>query len=125
MFGTAVKAGAQTGMIISRSGDTFVMNGAEGKTTVVLTDNTDTRDKRGLFGWSKTHLGDTVLMPGLKVKVEGDTDGQGRVIAKKITVDGDDVEASQMIQAGLHPTAEQVEANTAKLEAHERAIGEL
>jgi OmpA-OmpF porin, OOP family len=125
MLGTAVGSGAQTGMIISRSGDTFVMNGAEGKTTVVLTDETDTRDKRGLFGWSKTHLGDTVLMPGLKVKVEGDTDGQGRVIAKKITVDGDDVEASQMIQAGLHPTAEQVEANTAKLEAHERAIGEL
>jgi outer membrane protein OmpA-like peptidoglycan-associated protein len=112
-------------MIISRSGDTFVMTGAEGKTTVVLTDDTDTRDKRGLFGWSKSHLGDTVLMPGLKVKVEGDNDGQGRVVAKKITVDGDDVEASQMIQAGLHPTATQVEANTAKLEAHEKAIGEL
>ena len=125
MFGTTARAGAQTGMIISRSGDTFVMTGAEGKTTVVLTDDTDTRDKRGLFGWSKSHLGDTVLMPGLKVKVEGDNDGQGRVVAKKITVDGDDVEASQMIQAGLHPTATQVEANTAKLEAHEKAIGEL
>jgi OmpA-OmpF porin, OOP family len=123
ILGTAARAGAQTGMIISRSGDTFVMNGAEGKTTVVLTDDTDTRDNRGLFGWSKTHLGDTVLMPGLKVKVKGDNDGQGRVIAKTITVDGDDIEASEMIQAGLHPTAEQVQANVARLEAHEKTMG--
>ncbi len=112
-------------MIMSRNGDTFVMSGAEGKTTVVLTDETDTRDKRGLFGWSKSHLGDTVLIPGLKVKVEGDADGQGRVVAKKITVDGDDVEASQMIEAGLHPTATQVQANVQTLEEHEKAIGEL
>jgi len=125
MFGTAVRAGAQTGMIISRSGDTFVMNGADGKTTVVLTDDTDTRDNRGLFGMRKSHLGDTVLMPGLKVKVKGDNDGQGRVIAKTITVDGDDIEASQMIQAGLNPTAEQVQANVRRLEEHEKSMGAM
>jgi len=125
MLGSAAKAGAQTGMIISRSGDTFVMNGAEGKTTVVLTDDTDTRDNRGLFGMRKSHLGDTVLMPGLKVKVKGDNDGQGRVIAKTITVDGDDIEASQMIQAGLQPTAEQVQANVRRLEEHEKTMGAM
>lgn len=125
MLATAAKLNAQTGMIISRSGDTFVMNGAEGKTTVVLTDDTDTRDNRGLFGWTKTRMGDTVLMPGLKVKVKGDNDGQGRVIAKTITVDGDDVEASQMIQAGLHPTAEQVQANVRTLEAHQKQMGAM
>lgn len=125
MFGTATRAGAQTGMIISRSGDTFVMNGADGKTTVVLTDDTDTRDNRGLFGLRKTHLGDTVLMPGLKVNVKGDNDGQGRVIAKTITVDGDDIEAAEMIQAGLNPTAEQVQANVARLETHEKKMGAM
>lgn len=119
MLGSATKVSAQTGMIISRSGDTFVMNGAEGKTTVVLTDDTDTRDNRGMFGLRKTHLGDTVLMPGLKVKVKGDNDGQGRVIAKTITVDGDDLESAEMIQAGLNPTAEQVQANMKRLDAHE------
>src|SRR5215472_938760 len=125
MLGAAIKVGAETGMIISRSGDTFVMNGAEGKTTVVLTDDTDTRDNRGLFGMRKSHLGDTVLMPGLKVKVKGDNDGQGRVIAKTITVDGDDIEASQMIQAGLQPTAEQVQANVKRLEEHEKTMGAM
>lgn len=125
MLGAAASATAQTGMIISRSGDTFVMNGAEGKTTVVLTDDTDTRDNRGLFGWRKTHLGDTVLMPGLKVKVKGDADGQGRVIAKTITVDGDDVEAAQMIEAGLNPTAEQVQANVRRLQEHEQSMNNM
>lgn len=125
MFGSALKANAQKGMIISRSGDTFVMNGADGKTTVVLTDDTDTRDKRGLFGMRKTHLGDTVLMPGLKVDVKGDADAQGRVVAKTITVDGDDLETAEMIQAGLNPTAEQVQANVARLEAHQKQMGEM
>jgi outer membrane protein OmpA-like peptidoglycan-associated protein len=64
-------------------------------------------------------------MPGLKVKVKGDNDGQGRVVAKTITVDGDDIEASQMIQAGLHPTAEQVQANVQRLAAHEKTMGQM
>ncbi|HEY3703558.1 MAG TPA: OmpA family protein [Terracidiphilus sp.] len=105
-------------MIISRSGDTMVVKGAEGKTIVVLNEQTDTKDDAGLFGWDKDHLGSTVLMPGLKVKVEGAPDSQGRIVATQITVDGDDLETTQMIEAGLHPTAEQVEANLKTLHAH-------
>lgn len=122
---SAVRANAQTGMIISRSGDTFVMNGPNGKTTVVLTDTTDTKDDRGLFGLSKEHLGDTVLIPGLKVKVEGSTDNQGRVVATKITVDGDDLETAEMVQSGLHPTAQQVEANVQQIEKNRKDIAAL
>jgi outer membrane protein OmpA-like peptidoglycan-associated protein len=59
-----------------------------------------------------------VLIPGLKVDIDGVPDDQGRVVAKTITVDGDDLEAAEMIQSGLHPTAEQVAANVQKLEAH-------
>jgi OmpA-OmpF porin, OOP family len=46
------------------------------------------------------------------------SDDQGRVVAKTITVDGDDLETAEMIQSGLHPTAEQVAANVQTLEAH-------
>jgi len=60
-----------------------------------------------------------VLIPGLKVDVDGTTDDQGRVVAKTITVDGDDLESAQMIEAGLHPTAEQVAANVKRLEDHQ------
>ena len=50
--------------------------------------------------------------------IDGSTDDAGRFVAKTITVDGDDLEAAEMIQAGLHPTAEQVATNVKTLEAH-------
>jgi len=89
---------------------------------VVLTDTTRTKDDKGLFGLEKQQMADTVLIPGLKVDVDGTADEQGRVIAKTITVDGDDLETSEMIEAGLHPTAEQVAANVKTLESHQQSI---
>jgi OmpA-OmpF porin, OOP family len=110
------------GMIMSRTGETLLVTGQAGKTTVVLTAGTRTKDDRGLFGLDKEHMADTVLIPGLKVRVDGTTDSGGRVIAKTITVDGDDLETSEMIQAGLHPTAQQVEENVRTLEAHNKSL---
>jgi len=85
---------------------------------VVLTDETKTKDDRGLFGLDKQYMGNVVLIPGLKVDIDGWTDDQGRVVAKTITVDGDDLETAEMVEAGLHPTAEQVAANVRTLEEH-------
>lgn len=110
------------GMIMARTGETLIVNGRDGKYTVVLTDDTRTKDDRGLFGLYKQTLANTVLIVGLKVKVDGTSDSQGRVIAKTITVDGDDLETAEMIQAGLHPTSEQVAANVQTLEAHQQDI---
>jgi OOP family OmpA-OmpF porin len=106
------------GMIITRTGETLIVKSAGGTTTVVLTDDTTTKDDRGLFGLDKQHMSNAVLVPGLKVDIDGTTDDQGRVVARTITVDGDDLEAAEMIEAGLHPTAEQVAANVKALEAH-------
>jgi outer membrane protein OmpA-like peptidoglycan-associated protein len=113
------------GMIISRAGDTLLVKSDAGTTTVVLTDSTATRDKRGLFGLEKQHLSDAVLIPGLKVDVDGASDDQGRVIATTITTDGDDLETAEMVQAGLHPTAEQVEANMQAISTNQKDIAAL
>jgi OmpA-OmpF porin, OOP family len=112
-FGADVK-----GMITSRTGETLIVKTGEGTTTVVLTDDTTTKDDKGLFGLDKQHMSNVVLIPGLKVDIDGSTDDAGRFLAKTITVDGDDLETAEMIQAGLHPTAEQVAANVQALEAH-------
>lgn len=112
------------GIIKSRTGETLLVKTDAGNdVTVVLTDATRTVDRKGLFGLDKDQLGNTVLIPGLKVSVEGSPDDQGRVVAKEIITDGDDLEASEMIQAGLHPTAEQVEKNVDTLAAHEGKLG--
>jgi OOP family OmpA-OmpF porin len=110
------------GMIITRTGETLIVKGSNGNTTVVLTDNTTTKDDRGLFGLEKEHLSAVVLIPGLKVRVDGMSDGNGRFVAKTITVDGDDLETAEMIQSGLHPTAEQVAANVQTLAAHKEQL---
>jgi len=112
------------GMITGRTGETIVVKSQDGTTTVVLTDDTKTRDKKGLFGLERKQMSSVVLIPGLKVDVDGTTDDQGRVVAKTITVDGDDLEASQMIAAGLTPTAEQVSANVQAIEANKQGISE-
>src|SRR5580704_10657586 len=116
-FGADVK-----GMIISRAGDTLIVKTGQGNVTVVLTDSTTTKDDRGLFGLEKQQMSDVVLIPGLKVDVDGTSDEQGRVVAKTITVDGDDLETAEMIQSGLHPTAQQVAANVQTLEAHQQTL---
>lgn len=121
-FGASGDKAKVQGMIISRAGETMVVQNSEGKTTVVLGDDTRTKDNTGLFGLDRTELSPTVLIPGLKVSVDGVSDDQGRVAAKTITVDGDDLETSEMIQAGLHPTAEQVAANVQNLAEHQEKI---
>jgi OmpA-OmpF porin, OOP family len=115
--GTEVK-----GMISSRAGDTLTVSSGQGNTIVILTNDTVTKDDKGLFGLDKEQMADVVLIPGLKVDVDGTPDDQGRIVAKTITVDGDDLEASQMIQAGVHPTAEQVAANVQTLQAHQQQL---
>ena len=110
------------GMIISRTGDTLLVSSSGAKVTVVLTDDTRTQDNKGLLGLRKEYMSNTVLIPGLKVKIEGVSDNEGRVVAKTISVDGDDLETAEMIQAGLNPTAEQVAANVQAIEGNKQNI---
>jgi outer membrane protein OmpA-like peptidoglycan-associated protein len=110
------------GMIRTRTGETLIVKTPNGDATVVLTDDTTTKDDKGLFGLDKEIFSNAVLIPGLKVKVDGTSDDQGRVVAKTITVDGDDLETAEMIQAGLHPTAQQVSANMQAIEANRQGV---
>jgi len=110
------------GMITARTGETLIVKGDAGTTTVVLTDDTTTKDDKGVFGLEKQQMSNVVLIPGLKVDVDGTADDQGRVTAKTITVDGDDLETAEMIQSGLTPTAEQVEKNVQILAVHQQEL---
>jgi OmpA-OmpF porin, OOP family len=111
-FGASGEKAEVKGMITTRTGDTLIVKSSSGTSTVVLTEDTTTKDNKGLIGLRKQYMANTVLIPGLKVDVDGVSDDQGRVVAKTITVDGDDLETAEMIQAGLHPTTQQVQANT-------------
>ena len=121
-FGATGDQAGVKGMIMSRTGETLIVKSADGNVTVVLSDETKTKDDKGLFGLEKQQMSSVVLIPGLKVNIKGTTDDQNRLVAKTITVDGDDLETSEMIEAGLHPTAEQVAANMKLIEANQQNI---
>jgi outer membrane protein OmpA-like peptidoglycan-associated protein len=115
------------GIITHRWGDTLVVKSPEtGKSsTVVLTSDTKTKDNKGLLGVPNESMADTVLIPGLKVQVDAAPDTGGGYVAQTITVDGDDLETSQMIEAGVHPTARATAANTQEIEEHARRFTAL
>ena len=109
------------GMISGRTGDTLIVNNQDGsKTTVVLDDSTKVQQPKGL-GLRKKQVSAAALIPGLKVSVDGTGDST-KVTAKTITFDKDDLETAEMIQAGLHPTAEQVAANQKDIATNQQDI---
>ena len=124
-FGAVGELANTKGMIISRSSDTLLVKSSEGKVTAVLLDEgSKTIERTGIFGLGETPYSNSVLIPGLKVDVSGVSGDQGSVVAKTISVDGDDLEAAQMIESGLHPTAQQVAANVRAVESHQQQLGE-
>jgi chromosome segregation ATPase len=75
------------------------------------------------LAWKSKTWPPPYLCRGSKVSVLGTTEGKGRIVAKMITVDGDDIESSQMIQAGLKPTADRVVQHEQALLDHQKQIG--
>lgn len=120
-FGASGDKAKAKGMITSRTGETLILKNADGNTTVVLDDSTKVQHPKGL-GLRKKQASAAVLIPGLKVSVDGVSDDQGQIVAKTITFDRNDLETAEMIQAGLHPTAEQVAANKVELAAQKEDI---
>jgi len=88
---------------------------------VTLDDDTKVQQPKGL-GVRKTQMSAAVLIPGLKVSVDGTSQDSTHVLAKKITFDGGDLQTAEMIQAGLDPTEQKVAANQQNIEANKQGI---
>jgi outer membrane protein OmpA-like peptidoglycan-associated protein len=109
------------GIISGRNGGTFTMKNAGQETTVVLDDSTKVQDVVG-WGLRKKDFSAAVLIPGLKVEVQGTGDDKGQVLAKRIIFDGDDLEAAEMIEAGMDPVEEQAATNQANIAVNKENI---
>jgi len=108
------------GLITARTGDTVVLKTTDGgSVTVTLDDDTKVQQPKGL-GVRKTKMSAAVLIPGLKVSVDGTSQDPTHVLAKSITFDGDDLQTANMIQAGLDPTKQNVAANQQNIDANKQ-----
>lgn len=109
------------GLIATRTGDTLTLKTKDGSVTVALDDDTKVQQPKGL-GLRKKQESTAVLIPGLRVTVEGTGNPQSQVTARSITFDGGDLETAEMIQAGLTPTAKQVQTNQQNISSNKDAI---
>jgi outer membrane protein OmpA-like peptidoglycan-associated protein len=89
--------------------------------TVTLDDDTKVQQPKGL-GIRKKQMSGAVLIPGLKVSVDGTSQDATHVLAKSITFDGDDLETAEMIQAGLSPTEQKVATNQQNIAKNKQNI---
>jgi outer membrane protein OmpA-like peptidoglycan-associated protein len=111
------------GLITTRTGETIVLKTTDGNTmTVVLDDNTKVQEPKGLIGIRKKSMSAAVLIPGLKVSVDGTSQDATHVLAKSITFDKSDLQTAEMIQAGLNPTEQKVATNTQDISTNAQNI---
>jgi outer membrane protein OmpA-like peptidoglycan-associated protein len=110
------------GLITTRTGETLTMKTAgAGNLIVVLTDDTKVQQPKGI-GLRKKEMSVTVLIPGLKISVDGIGDAQSRVTAKTITFDQDNLQLAETIQAGLTPTQHAVQTNQENIASNKQDI---
>ncbi len=119
---TAGEKAEVKGMIIDRDGDSLTIKSADGNKVVVqLNDNTKVQQPKGVFR-HKT-MAETSLIPGLAVSVKGVGTDNGQITADSVRFSADDLKTAQQIEAGLHPTNQQVQTNTSGV-AGNKATGE-
>jgi OmpA-OmpF porin, OOP family len=110
------------GLITGRDGDNLTVKSFNGpNVVVVLTDDTKVEIPKGLLKLRHSEQAITALIPGLKVAVSG-TGTETRVVAKVIKISKDDLRTAEMIQAGLNPTHQQQQANTANIASNKQDI---
>jgi len=111
------------GLITTRTGETIVLKTTDGNTmTVVLNDDTKVQQPKGLIGIRKKEMSAAVLIPGLKVSVDGTSQDATHILAKSITFDKGDLQTAEMIQAGLTPTEQKVATNQQNIATNQENI---
>ena len=117
------------GAITTRTAETIVLKTSEGNSlTVVVDEDTRVQQPRGL-GIRRRQVSRDLLIPGLRVSVDGTRQDATHVRAKTITFNKYDLQMAQVIQAGLTPTDQKVAMNqqniaenTESIKAHEQQI---
>jgi outer membrane protein OmpA-like peptidoglycan-associated protein len=103
------------GFVVSRSSDSFVVQDYNGaRTTVVLTDRTSVKTKGGAFGGGSAY-GQTAIMRGLNLEVEGRGDASGNLVAEKIRFGDRDLRAARTLEANVVPVEARVGQSEARL----------
>lgn len=116
------------GIIASRSGADMLVKETNGMSAVVeLNGVTQVDMKQGLFKLHKRTANVTLLLPGLKVQVDGYGGPGGKLVANKISFTSNDLETARAIQTQVAPVQQkeaQLAAQQKKLSAQEQKLAQ-
>ena len=120
-------AGAQTakveGFITGRNGSNMTLQTSDSaKLVVVLNDSTKVSQVQGMLKARRKQMSMAALIPGLKVKVEGNYDAQNQLVATSITFKGNDLQDAQATQAGVQPAQAQIQQTQLELDQQKLAL---
>jgi len=111
------------GLIKGRSGDEILLKTADSPNLVVLlTDDTSVGQMQGVLIARHKEMSMAALIPGLKIKVEGNYNDQQQLVATKVRFTGKDLEQAERVQAGMHETKLQAQKNEAELQQQNAAL---
>jgi outer membrane protein OmpA-like peptidoglycan-associated protein len=111
------------GIIKGRSGPQVILQTSDQpRLVVLLTDSTQVQQVQGALKARRKDMSMAALIPGLAIKVEGNYNEKNQLVATSVLFKGDDLEQAQAIQAGVHETQQQANANQADLKAQAEAL---
>src|SRR6201997_5544829 len=120
LFAEAVKI---EGYIIGSSGDQITVSfGSGAQLTVVVTQDTEVSQIGRLSSPSKMNIAMATLIPGLKVKVEGEYNAARQVVANSVKFKDGDLAQARAAQAATHSVKVQNEEQQAQLEQHDAEL---
>jgi outer membrane protein OmpA-like peptidoglycan-associated protein len=103
------------GVVVRRDADTFTVRDLTGNDTVVrLTDRTSVKSSGG-FLRSGTNYGQTNILRGLNLEVEGRGGSNGELVAEKIRFNESDLRTARAVESRATPLEERATASEGRL----------
>lgn len=111
------------GVIVGRSGSEIVVEYIQGaELAFLLDDNTKVSQTGGVFKARRTDKSMAALIPGLKVKVEGEYNQDRKLVATSVKFSGGDLEKAQLAEASSRQHRKETEQHKAELEKQAAAL---
>ena len=83
------------GIIQSRDGNNLRVREEDNSLVGVnVSESTKIQLKHGMFNWGRKDMDIAVLVPGLRIEAEGEGNAEGRLIAKNVRFNPDDLRAA-------------------------------
>ena len=111
------------GVIVGRSGNEIIVEYMQGtELAFLLDDNTRVSQTAGVFKARRTDKSMAALIPGLKVKVEGEYNQDRKLVATSVKFSGGDLQKAQLAETASRQHRKETEQHKAELEKQAAAL---